>query len=195
MFDRVARRLVDPWIEPLAARCVARSIAADTITVAGFGCGVVAILLIAAGHNLIGLAALLLNRGADGLDGAVARRTGPTERGGYLDIVLDFLIYAGVPFAIAVAHPEQALAAAFLIFAFVGTGTSFLAFAIFRRAAPKQGKAFTYLGGLTEGSETIAFFVLVLLFPAGFAWAAWLFGALCWVTTAGRVSAAVTALK
>ena len=64
---------------------------------------------------------------ADGLDGAVARHVGVTDLGGYLDIVLDFLIYSGIVFGFAVGRPDQALPAAFLIFSFVGTGTAFLA--------------------------------------------------------------------
>ena len=195
MFDRPARRRLDPLLDALAEWSVAHGISANTVTLIGFGIGLLAMLAVAGGHDFIGLVLLLINRTADGVDGAVARRTLPSERGGYLDIVLDFLIYSGVPFAFAVGHPEHALAAAFLIFSFVGTGTSFLAFAIFKRDAPSLGKAFHYLGGLTEGTETIAFFVLVLLFPNAFGTAAWIFGALCWLTTAGRISAAMSVLR
>jgi phosphatidylglycerophosphate synthase len=195
MLDRAARRRFDPLLDRWAESCIARGLSANAVTVIGFGIGLLAMLAIATGHNLIGLVLLLLNRAADGVDGAIARRTQPTERGGYLDIVLDFILYAGVAFAFAVGHPAQALAAAFLIFSFVGTGTSFLAFAIFNRDAPRMGKAFHYLGGLTEGTETIALFVIVLLFPNAFSVAAWIFGALCWVTTAGRIGAAVSALR
>jgi phosphatidylglycerophosphate synthase len=195
MLDRAARRRIDPLLDRWAGHCIALELSANALTVIGFGIGLVAMLFIAVGHDLIGLILLLLNRTADGIDGAIARRTQSTERGGYLDIVLDFLIYSGVPFAFAVGHPEHVLAAAFLIFSFVGTGTSFLAFAIFKRDAPHSGKAFHYLGGLTEGTETIAYFVLVLLFPDVFSVAAWIFGALCWVTTAGRIAAAVRVLR
>jgi phosphatidylglycerophosphate synthase len=195
MLDRAARRRLDPLLDRWAERCIALGLSANAVTLAGFAIGLLAMLFVAAGHDLVGLILLLLNRAADGIDGAVARRTRPTERGGYLDIVLDFILYSGVPFAFAVGHPEQALAAAFLIFSFVGTGTSFLAFAIFKRDAPKQGKAFHYLGGLTEGTETIAFFMLVLLFPGAFGIAAWIFGGLCWLTTVGRIGAAASALR
>ena len=195
MFDRAARRRLDPLLDRWAEACVARGISANAVTVAGFSLGLVAMLLVATGHDLLGLILLLANRVADGLDGAIARRTRPTERGGYLDIVLDFIVYSGLPFAFALGHPEHAVAAAFLIFSFVGTGTSFLAFAIFKRGAPTLGKAFHYLGGLTEGTETIAFFVLVLLFPGVFGVAAVIFGLLCWLTTAGRIAAAVRALR
>jgi hypothetical protein len=85
--------------------------------------------------------------------------------------------------------------AAFLILSFVGTGTSFLAFAIL---AAKRGlaseargrKSLYYLGGLTEGTETIAVFAAFCLFPSEFAVLAYGFGALCWLTTAARVVAA-----
>ena len=75
---------------------------------------------------------IFLNRLIDGLDGAVARQTESTTRGAFLDIVLDFIFYSAVIFSFALANPSQnALSAAALIFSFVGTGSSFLAFAIF----------------------------------------------------------------
>jgi phosphatidylglycerophosphate synthase len=130
----------------------------------------------------------------------VARHAGPTDLGAYLDVVLDFLFYAGVPFFFAVGRPQDALPAAFLAFSFVGTGASFLAFTA---VAAKRGltteargrKSIYYLGGLTEGTETIALFVLICLLPGSFAWLAWAFGALCWLTTASRVAAAVGAFR
>ncbi|HET6469037.1 MAG TPA: CDP-alcohol phosphatidyltransferase family protein, partial [Geminicoccaceae bacterium] len=140
-------------------------------------------------------------RVADGLDGALARRRGPTDLGGFLDIVLDFLIYSGFVFAFALADPAaNALAAAFLIFSFVGTGGSFLAFAAMaakRRLEMPEGtsRSLYYLGGLTEGTETILFFVLFCLFPAWFPVLATLFGALCWLTTAARIMTAWRVLR
>ena len=98
----------------------------------------------------------LLNRVADGLDGAVARASMTTDFGGYLDIVCDFVFYSAIPFAFAVALPENAFASAFLIFSFIGTASSFLAFAILAEkhnisTEIRGKKAFYYLGGLTEG--------------------------------------------
>jgi phosphatidylglycerophosphate synthase len=143
---------------------------------------------------------LLANRLADGIDGALARRTGATDLGGYLDIVLDFIIYSGCAFAFALAQPENALAAAFLIFSFMGTGSSFLAFAIFAAKRKLDGeaatnKSFYYLGGITEGTETILLFVIILLFPSWFPITAYVYGALCWLTTIGRIGAAVQRLR
>ncbi len=199
MLDRAARRLIDPTLDSLARRAARLGLTADRVTVLGFGIGLAAIVAIAVKLYLVGLVLLLLNRLADGVDGCLARRNGPTDLGGYLDIVLDFIIYAGLGFAFALAQPEQAVAAAFLIFSFMGTGSSFLAFAIFaakRRLGEQQGlKGFYYLGGLTEGTETILLFVFVCLLPGYFAEAAYVFGALCWLTTIGRIASAAQRLR
>lgn len=200
MLDRAARRLVDPALEALAAAASRRRITANQVTVAGFVCGLASMAAIALGYPLAGLALLLLNRLADGIDGCLARRSAATDLGAYLDIVLDFIVYSGAAFAFALADPADALAAAFLIFSFMGTGSSFLAFAIFAAkrnfsAERVRGKGFYYLGGITEGTETILLFVLVCLLPGYFAAAAWIYGILCWLTTIGRIGAAVQHLK
>ncbi|HRY25880.1 MAG TPA: CDP-alcohol phosphatidyltransferase family protein [Geminicoccaceae bacterium] len=192
MLDRFARPLIDPPLDRLAARLAPR-VAADEVTLVGFALGLVAMALIMLGLHLPGLAFLLLNRLADGLDGAIARRNGITDLGGYLDITLDLIVYSGLVFAMAVADPAaNALAAAFLVFSFMGTGASFLAFAIMaaRRGLESRErgtKSLYFLGGLAEGTETILFFVLALLWPAAFAGLAWAFGLVCWVTTASRI--------
>ena len=93
----------------------------------------------------------------------------------------------------ALADPAtNAMPAVALLFAFVGTGSSFLAFAIMaakhQRERPNfTRKAFSYLDGLTEGTETIGFFVLACLMPQHFAWLAWIFAAACILTTLTRV--------
>ncbi|MFZ9633738.1 MAG: CDP-alcohol phosphatidyltransferase family protein, partial [Alphaproteobacteria bacterium] len=141
-----------------------------------------------------GLGLLLASRLADGLDGAVARRTHTTDRGAFLDITLDFLFYASVPLGFAIADPAaNALAAAVLLASFVGTGSSFLAFAILaeRRgieAGRAPAKGFFHLGGLTEAGETLACFAAMCLWPGLFAWLALGFAALCALTAATRIA-------
>ncbi len=200
MLDAPARRLIDPPLDRVAGRLAGTRLTANATTVAGFLLGLAAMAAVALGLYLPGLALLLLNRLADGLDGAIARRRGITDLGGFLDIVLDFIVYSGVVFAFAVADPERnALAAAFLLFSFVGTGCSFLAFAVM---AAKRGveteargrKSLYYLGGLTEGTETIAFLSASALFPRAFPILALVFGILCWITTVGRIATAVGVL-
>ena len=200
MLDRAARRLIAPVLEQLAVAAQQRAITANQVTVAGFACGLAAMAAIALQSYGLGLLLLLANRLADGVDGALARRNGATDLGGYLDIVLDFIIYSGAAFAFALAQPDHAVAAAFLIFSFMGTGSSFLAFAIFAAKRKLDGeeaanKSFYYLGGITEGTETILLFVIVLLFPGWFPAAAYLYGTLCWLTTIGRIGAAVQRLR
>jgi phosphatidylglycerophosphate synthase len=195
MLDARIRPIIDPPLARLAAAARRAGWTADGVTLAGFAVGMLAIPAIALGAYGLGLLLILLNRLADGLDGAIARLTRKTDRGGFLDIALDFIFYSSVPFAFALADPAaNALPAAFLIFSFVGTGCSFLAYAII---AEKRGlgtdiqgqKSIYYLGGLTEGTETIGLFVLACLLPAWFSALAWAFGTLCWITTATRIHA------
>lgn len=195
MLDRLALKLVKPAAEAAAARLGARGISADQVTLAGFGFGLLAALMIAAGQPQAALVPLLVNRAFDGIDGALARMTGATERGAFLDISLDFVFYAAIPLGFAVAAPEaNGLAAAVLLAAFTTTGTSFLAFAVM---AEKRGlkstaypsKSFYYLGGLTEGTETILCFAAMCLWPQHFAVFAYGYAALCALTAATRLFA------
>lgn len=195
MFDARVRPLIDPPLAHLAAAARKAGWTADGVTITGFVIGLMAIPAIAFEAYGVGLILIILNRIADGLDGALARLTEKTDRGGFLDITLDFIFYSSIPFAFALADSFQnALPAAFLIFAFIGTGCSFLAYAIM---AERRGlntdirgqKSLYYLGGLTEGTETIGLFVLACLLPEWFPVLAWIFGTLCWITTATRVHA------
>lgn len=193
MLDGRLRPLIDPPLDRCGQMLAQRGVRADTVSIAGFGLGLLAIVAVGSGFYGMGLLLFLLNRLADGLDGAVARHSRLTDLGGFLDIVLDFITYAGMVFAFALAEPERnGLAAAFLLFAFMGTGSSFLAFAIMaakRRitTASRGRKSLYYLGGLAEGSETILFLVLSCLWPTGFPWLALAFGVVCWLTTLGRI--------
>ena len=192
MIDRLILPLQHRLLAPPARALAAAGISADALTLAGFGLGLGAVGLIAAGHSGVGLVALAANRLADGLDGAVARITGPTDRGAFLDIALDFAIYALVPLGFALADPARAaLPAAVLVVAFVGTGSSFLAYAAVAarrgdRPGPATGKGIHYLGGLTEGAETIAVFAAMALWPALFPALAYGFAGLCLITTLTR---------
>lgn len=193
MLDRLATRWIRPPVQALAGVLVRAGVGADHITLASFALGMAAALAIALQHTLAGLALILLSRLGDALDGAVARATRISDRGGFLDIVLDFIFYASIPLAFALADPAaNALAAAALLAAFVGTGSSFLAFAVI---AAQRGlsdpawpdKSFYFLGGLTEATETLACFAAMCLWPQHFATLAWVFAALCLLTTLTRI--------
>lgn len=168
---------------------------ANWITLFGFVVGMMVIPALYFGDTSLALALVVINRLMDGLDGAVARVQGPTDLGGYLDITLDFIFYSAVIFGFALMDPaENALAASFLIFAFMGTGGSFLAFAIMAEKRNIERleygrKSLYFLGGLTEGTETIVFLLLICAFPHGFSILAYVFAAMCWITTATRIYA------
>lgn len=201
MLDRAAIALLKPGLQRLARLLVRAGIGADALTLCGFALGLGAALAIALGAPLAGLALLLASRLMDGLDGAVARLTQPTDRGAFLDITLDFLFYASIPLAFAVADPPaNALPAAVLLAAFIGTGSSFLAFAVLaeRRGLKSEHypqKGIYYLGGLTEASETLICFVLMCLWPQHFALWAYGFAVLCALTIASRIVGGWQALR
>jgi phosphatidylglycerophosphate synthase len=166
---------------------------ANAVTGLGFVIGMASAVAIAQRRYGIGLALMLASRLCDGLDGALARLTRPTDRGAFLDIVLDFLFYASIPLAFAISSPqERALPAAVLLAAFIGTGSSFLAYAVLAERRGLRSESFPrkgifYLGGLTEASETLICFVLMCLLPAFFALWAYGFALLCALTIAARV--------
>ena len=193
MLDRVAMKLLRPGLNA-AARGLARiGLHADHVTLIGFGIGVAAALSIAFEQFIAGLLLLLASRLCDGIDGALARLTAPTDRGSFLDITLDFLFYASIPLAFAVARPAaNALPAAVLLAAFIGTATTFLAFATLAaqrglKSVVYPNKGIYYLGGLTEATETLTCFALMCLWPALFAPFAYGFAALCGLTIVMRL--------
>jgi len=201
MFDRRVLELSRGFLSALAARLAARGIRADHVSWFGFVAGLVAVPLIALQQSFWAILPILVNRLFDGVDGALARRVGATDRGAFLDIALDFLFYSSIPLAFAIADPTaNALPAAVLIYAFVGTGSTFLAFAII---AAKRGlagtaypdKGFYYLGGLTEATETIAVFAAMCLLPAWFAPLSYAFAALCCMTTITRIAAGISIFR
>jgi len=176
-------------------------VTANQTTLFGFALGCCAFPALLLEQYTLALGLIIANRICDGLDGALARIQGISDAGGFLDISLDFLFYSLIPFGFVMANPEQnAVAGAFLIFSFIGTGSSFLAFAVM---AGKRGienpvyqhKSLYYMSGLTEGTETIACFVLFCLLPNHFATIAYIFGAACWFTTFTRIYSGFHTLK
>ena len=193
MLDRASTRLLKPLVDLLARVLQRAGLSANQITLGGFMIGLAAAILIANEAYLAGAGAIFTSRLCDALDGAVARLTRATDAGGFLDIALDFLFYASIPLAFAFSDPARnALPAAVLLAAFVGTGSSFLAFAVI---AAKRGmtnldypdKSFYFLGGLTEATETLMCFAAMCLWPGSFIELAYGFAALCAITVASRL--------
>lgn len=193
MLDPYATALIRRPIALTARRLAGWGMSANSLTLTGFALGIFAAFLIANKLYTAGLLAIFGSRILDALDGAVARLGQPTDAGGFLDIALDFLFYASIPLAFALADPTRnALPAAVLLAAFMGTSSSFLAFAAL---AAKRGlnstaypdKSIYFLGGLTEATETLACFAAMCLWPQHFAALAYGFASLCAITIATRI--------
>ena len=194
MLDASITPAVKALLTPLVKFLNKTKVTPNQLTVIGFAVGLLAIPFLALQWWSLALAAILLNRILDGLDGALARYQGSsTSAGGFLDICLDFLFYAAVPVGFALADPAQnALPATILLAAFIGTGSSFLAFAIaaekYQLTKPQfEYKSFYYLHGLTEGTETILIFAAFCIWPEYFPWLAYGFAIAAGVTVFTRV--------
>ena len=193
MFDATLRPLIDPPLRQAALRVYNTGATPNQVTLGGLGLGLLAVPFLWAEVYWLALLLILLNRISDGLDGALARIWAERGRetstyGGFLDISCDFIFYAAIPLGFALADPgANALAAAFLLATFICTGTSFLAFAILAEqhgweTQARGRKSFYYIGGLAEGTETIAVFVLLCLLPTWFPWVALVYGLICIAT-------------
>ena len=204
MFDSRLRPYIDPPLNQAAKFLAGVGITANILTVIGFVFALCCFAALAAGLYYWAILLIILNRLMDGLDGPLSRQTQSTDLGGYLDIVFDFIFYSGTIFFFALGADDNtsstALAAAFLIFSFMGTGSSFLAYAI---VAAKRGenheeqgkKSFYYAQGLAEGTETIITLLLICIFPENFIIIAYAYAVICWITTAGRIGLAYSNFK
>jgi len=155
---------------------------------------------VAAGFGAWGVALVLWlgNRGLDGVDGALARRRGPTDLGGMLDFLADFCVYGGFVLGIAVAEPTARLACSGLLVAYLLNNVALLSFASLvekRRLAFGDERSLRFTPGLIEGTETIVAYSLFCLAPARAALLAWTFAALVLITFGQRVALAVRALR
>ncbi len=201
MLDRHITPLIKPAVEQIARALAGRGVRADHVTLVAFAIGIVAMICIAIRAYWAAAILILASRLCDALDGAVARQTEATDAGGFLDITLDFLFYAGIVLAFAFAAPKtNALPAAVLLMSFVGTTSSFLAFAAL---AAKRGiasmdypdKSFYFLGGLAEATETLIIFTAMCIWPRYFPQLAYIFAAICAITTFTRIVGGYQTLK
>ena len=201
VFDRYAIKILKQPLFHCASFLHARGVGADHVTVVSFFIGLGVLPALYAQCYGCALLCIVVNRIGDGIDGALARMTRVSDAGGFLDIVLDFIFYASVVLGFALADPVQnGPAAVLLLFSFVGTGSSFLAFAIMAERRGLESityvsKGIYYLEGLTEATETICCFILFCIFPGLFPVIASVFAGLCLVTTATRVVGGYYSLK
>ncbi|MDY7097147.1 MAG: CDP-alcohol phosphatidyltransferase family protein [Pseudomonadota bacterium] len=200
MLDARLRPVIDPPLNALGRALARLGVTANMLTFFGLALGLGGAVAIAFGELWTGLALIVANRCADGLDGAVARANGPTTLGGYFDIVADFAFYVSIPVGFGFLASQNTAAALVLVASFVLTGVSFLAFAVIaaERGASTQAhgtKSFFYSTGLAEGTETIAVFIAMCLFPGWFEVIAYSYAALCVLTVFQRSALAVMTFR
>jgi phosphatidylglycerophosphate synthase len=167
MLDPVLRRYTAHVTAPLAGRLTGFN--PLSLTLAAFVAAVAAMVDIGHRNYGWGVGFLILARALDALDGPLARRKGPTPFGAYLDTVLGLIAGAGLAFAFALAEPDRALAAMFLMLGLVA------------RAAAGADSAKTEL--------TVAF-LLACLFPSWFSLLAYALGIASFLETGSLVAAA-----
>lgn len=180
MLDKFTRTIKDRLLLPLVD-AIPQRVTPDTITVASIVPGVTAALCAGVGMWGWGLGAFVLNRILDGLDGLVARRrVSQSDFGGYLDIMVDFLVYTMVPVGVQIGAGSiegaglsrftTAMPLAILLGSFYVNAASWMYLSALlekRRPATRETGTTSVAmpSGLVEGTETIGFYVLFFLFP------------------------------
>lgn len=176
MFDHLLRQLKDRWLAPLA-RLLGPGLSPTLVTILACLVGLGSAVAAARGRFGLGLALWAGNRLLDGLDGTLARvHAQQSDLGGYLDILLDFVVYAVVPIGLVIgAWTDEAgalpLAGLALLASFFVNAASwmYLSALLERRQAGAASRgeltAVTMPAGLVAGTETVILYALFFLLP------------------------------
>ena len=180
MFDNRMRQVKEAAFRPFAVWFRKAPPAVLTLVSLLFGLLAVGAL----GYQLywLAFAAWFFNRAFDALDGVVARmQDSQSDFGGYLDILVDFVVYAIVPIGLVLGRPSTvgyvALALMLAVFYVNAASWMYLSAILEKRAAGAlaQGEqtSVTMPAGLIGGVETIIFYSAFIIFHN---WYIWLFG-------------------
>ena len=192
MIDKKINNYLTPYLFYVAKILCKFNISANSITLIGFISGFCCFFFIIKSNFILAFLFLFLNRLFDGLDGAIARLVGETDLGAFYDIISDFIFYCLFPIAFIFINIDNSYSICFLLLSFVATQSTFLASAWLLEKnkifiSKKNAKSFFYIGGITEGFETIICFSLMLLFNNFIDLISYCFGTLCWITFIFRV--------
>ena len=197
MLDAPARRALAPVLDRAAGSLDRLGLTPLLLTACGWVVGIGACVAAGAGHWTSALVLWLLNRLLDGLDGPLARRRGGgTDLGGFLDLAADFSVYAGFVVAVAIAQPDARLACLVLLATYYVNGAVFLVLApmLERRGTTGDGRSVLFVGGLTEGAETLLAYVVFCVLPDRADVIAWVFATMVAITVVQRVVRGIRAL-
>ena len=192
MIDKKINNYLNPYLFYIAKILCKFNISANFITLIGFIFGFFCFFFIVKSNFILAFLFLFLNRLFDGLDGAIARLVGETDLGAFYDIISDFIFYCLFPIAFIFINIDNAYSICFLLLSFVATQSTFLASAWLLEKnkifiSKKNTNSFFYIGGITEGFETIICFSLMLLFNNFIDLISYCFGTLCWITFIFRI--------
>lgn len=170
MFDSMIRDAKERFQEPLANQMM--HIHPTMVTIVAFIVGLIGAALIIEQYYIVGVILWLLNRILDGFDGTLARvQQRQSDLGGYIDILLDFAIYAIIPVALVIADPSpnKYLALAFLLSTFYINAASwmYLSGILEKRAHGQTSEQYTTVNmpaGLIAGTETVVFYCVFIVF-------------------------------
>lgn len=193
MLDTAVRARIAPGLDRAAAALDARGVTPGAVTAAGLVVGLGACVAAALAVWPLALALWLLNRTLDGLDGPLARRRGPTDLGGMLDFLADFVVYGGFVLAVAIAEADARVACCALLVAYLLNNVALLSFASLiekRQLGLGDERSLRFTAALTEGTETILAYVAFCLLPGSAEVVAWIFTGAVLVSVGQRVAQA-----
>jgi phosphatidylglycerophosphate synthase len=203
MLDLLLRKLKDKVLEPIGL-LLGKVFSPNTLTLFSFILGLGAIFFLYIQNLSLALTFWILNRIFDGLDGSVARLYNrQTDFGGYLDILLDFIIYAGIPIIIIIKYPTTfnfiALSIMLGIYYLNGVSWMYLSSILEKRKQgakeTKEQTSVTMPGGIVGGTETIVFYILFIVLPQYIAILFYIFSGLIFITIIQRFLWAVKHIK
>lgn len=185
MLDSQARHWIQPWLNTIARFCIRIHINANTLSVIALLVGLWAAILVADGHNIVGLALLWASGLLDASDGTLARMTYSSPLGAILDITLDRVVEVSIIVALAYRFPDTAWVMVVL------AGTIAVAMSLFlsigAAVANTSVKSFHYAPGLGERTEAFLCFSLMILDPMRLVVWSWVFIGLMVITMLQRL--------
>ncbi|WP_253905647.1 CDP-alcohol phosphatidyltransferase family protein [Arthrobacter sp. H5] len=211
MFDTRLRPLLAPTLNLTAGWLDVPWITPNRLTGANLVLGLASAVLAASQLWWAALICWLLCRLADGLDGPLARRRaarfpdGPRQasgQGGFWDISADFVVYGATVIGVALGATAEFnadwLPFLLVMFAYYINGSVFLAFSSIAESSGRQlddGRSLSFLGGLTEGAETVLVHSLWLIFPAAAAQIAIVWAVLVSISALQRIVGGFSLLR
>lgn len=198
MRDVMLRKQKDLWLEPIAVKYLG-AVHPNIISFIALLIGLLAATAVIYQLYWYALVLWIFNRILDGLDGLIARiHHKQSDFGGYLDLILDFIVYLVFPISFVIASPTTGTFFAGNFWALVALLSSYyvntaswmgLSTLLEKRrlASPDRQTSMEMPAGLIEGAETILFYSMFCIFPAYIGYLFWLMAALVLLTACQRV--------